>query len=296
MLASESDLFACGHKIYIPSPGTKGALPTQTQPQESPLKTSKQLSPLRGHLKELGKSLSFNDEVVTEVSPHLLSYAKSKKLVEKSLFRASSIGIRTRTQRPTNQLIGRHSCRGDMKRHVPCNLASVLDAGQTNEKLLPRSDWPTVHVGTVPLPLSSPSPTKKPPNNIFATVEGKRIKELYTEDPSDNLLVDKSSYQLLQQNPITSHSLFLDRMESPPVRNYLGELQDGARPLHQKMADRTELVLDNGAKFDAVVQESFPRSPSEWCAESETQKKETKISNVKGYRKWLDFPQPAQVS
>lgn len=290
MLAPETDLFACGHKVYIPSPGTpserKDRHVSAAAIRESPLKTSKQLSPLNNHLKELGRSLSFNDDVVTEISPHLLSYAKSKELVGRSLFRPSTIGIKTRT-RPTNTLTGRHNCRGDMKRHVPCNLAGVLDnTEQTNGmQLLP------YNLGTVPSP---PSPTK-PASNIFATVAGYGIKGLDT-GTSENVITEGSRKRLWQKNSIPSQSLFSERMESPPLRDYLSELQDGARPVHQKMADRTELVLDNGAKFEAVVQESFPRSPREWCApHGKAVKKEKKITNVRGYQKWLDFPQPAKV-
>ncbi len=296
MLAPEPELFACGHKVYIPSPRTPSErngrhLPVTTT-TELPLKTSKQLSPLNSHLIELKKSLSFNDEVVTDVSPHLLSYAKSKKLAGKSLFRPESIGIKTRT-RPTNPLIGRHNCRGDMKRHIPCNLLSSFDTGQNNRVFLSQPDWSTMRLAPL-----SPSPTKCE-NNVFATVHGYTLKDVDIKDSAQNLIIKESSKLLQQKNSwsLPLQPLLSERIESPELQDYLSELQHGARPVHQKMADRTEVILDNGAKFDTVVQESFPRSPREWCAESsEAGKKEKKITTVRGYRKWLDFPQPAQVS
>ena len=322
MIVSETDLYACGRKVqYIRSPSP--TLSPRARYSRSDLRPAttkehlhrapKHLPPLNSHLKELGQSLDFSDEVITEISPHLLSYAKSKQRAVKCLFRPDDLGINTHSRPPRNAPIGRHNCRGDMKRHLPCHL--VESPSGDNSKTIDHrnsrhSDWNTdTDTKTTTKAGIYMAPSTKSvlwEDETLGKVSSYTARRL-TGKPS-NISIEDSSRSLLhrQQSSIlknTSSLSFFDMFSeseglvSPPPRGYLSEFQDGARPVHQKMADRTKLVLDSGAKFDAVVEDSFPYSPTEWCgAASEAENKETKIESVRGYRKWLDFPQPAQVS
>ncbi len=338
MIASaESDLYACGRRVqYIPSPSLSPRASSSSSKRghevgherpgaatkEHSHRTPKQLPPLNNHLKELGKSLDFNDEVVTDISPHLLSYAKSKKRDIKCLFRPDDLGIKTYSRPPRNAPIGRHNCRGDMKRHLPCHLVES-PSRHTNRGIDDKNGvLGSRHYSTdLNLPTGSVTKTTNK-TGIYMAPSTKSVlwedetlgkvssytarrltgkpSNISIEDSSRSLLLNRQSRSSIVKNAsnLSCFDMYNDSegLVSPPPRDYLTEFQDGARPVHQKMADRTKLVLDSGAKFDAVVEDSFPYSPTEWCgAAGEAEKKETKIENVRGYRKWLDFPQPAQV-
>lgn len=340
MIASKTDLYACGHKVYIPSPRTSPRTGLDSRPQSrrhnrstfsdgtsfgQTSKTHRHMSPLYTHLQELGKNLEFSDDVITEVSPHLLSYAKSKKSI-RSLFCPNNLGILTPHSRPTREPIGRHDCRGEIKKHLPClSSPGVRDRDLTS---LPKTDGVGSKLSEIDCKLHEQHLGKTKRLTNTRVYMAPSTKSVLWEDEtlgkvssytarrlsgkhstvSVDILLSRSKPALVQEQESVvknaSSSLFsnvlsqsdMEQSVSPPPRDFLSELQDGARPVHQKIADQTKIILDSDGKFDTVIEDLFPYPPNHWSETKETGKSEKRINNVQGYRRWLDFPQPCQVS
>lgn len=81
--------------------------------------------------------------------------------------------------------------------------------------------------------------------------------------------------------------------DSPPRRDFLAQLQGGARPVRQKKPDSRTIVLDNDAHFVKTLQRVYPQEPRDWC-ESEAVPGSGR-RYVRGQLRWTDMPQPVKV-
>ena len=79
-------------------------------------------------LTELGNTLNFTDDVISSRSPQSVPYAKARVQL-RSLYKPSDLDLGQRRMKATGgRLVGRHDCRGEPRRHMPCYLSDVEDA------------------------------------------------------------------------------------------------------------------------------------------------------------------------
>ena len=330
MIASETDLFACGYKVHIPSlqslptsskddrsaPATQARSPVASTSAHRP----KNSSQLNSQVKDLGKSLAFSDDVVSTRSPHSVSYSKAKGGL-KALYQPNDLGIGSH-MKTTSNTVGRHDCRGEPKKHLPCHLHNPTDTkpeypqrNKRNTKSLTQQNDLDFHQ----LPKHTRGITTKPglcmvpseksvlwEDEILGKVSSSTARQLtgqishLTLDGKENPNHSHPSSFVPNQSTGIFSDIFREddverntQLSTPPQPDYLSECRDGARPVHQRKGGNT-IVLDNGALFDKVLQETYPLSPSKWC-EAESNEVTPKVASVKGYIKWLDLPQPTQV-
>ena len=79
----------------------------------------------------------------------------------------------------------------------------------------------------------------------------------------------------------------------PSPKNYIQQLEAGAKPLYTPGKERT-IVLDNNTAFKKVLQVSYPPPPSKYITSQQT-KPSTKDKEEVHHRRWLDVPQPVEV-
>ncbi len=77
--------------------------------------------------------------------------------------------------------------------------------------------------------------------------------------------------------------------------DFLVALGEGARPIRQGKGGRT-IVLDNDARFEKVLQGSYPQQPVDWCRTEAEDGLGLGRSVVKGSMRWSGLPQPAKVA
>ena len=86
----------------------------------------------------------------------------------------------------------------------------------------------------------------------------------------------------------------MDTEAVSPPKDFLAELMRGAHPVHQRKGNGTTIVLDNTARFDKVLQSSYPQQPREWFEKDGTAHPLGR-TYVKGQQRWMNMPQPARV-
>ena len=345
MISSGStDFFACGYKVRMPNiqnrvGGGRSNTPSTARP--SPRKNTHSIrSQVRDsgrQVNELSKLLSFTDDVVSHRSPMSISYTKAREST-RTLFKPEDLdmGIGAHLKK-TRGIVGRHDCRGEPKRHIPCHLqpddhSSLLGiqhgtiglSAQTKRDLvLERSSHDQLHIdddyflGRV----RSVAPSKSIPwqEQTLKKMSSSTARHLTGQPSRDNFdddlrpLTYKCSHLSRRTCIITSAELD-DRKDVtsfdttctddlPQPRSFISELQAGARPVHQRMGDGNTILLSNNARFNKVLQPSYPHSPSQWqegpkaevavAMEGEGEMEEG--AHVIGYRRWSDFPQRAKV-
>ena len=349
MISSGSDFFACGYKVRMPNIQKhvdRGRSNTPSTARPSP-RIYKNTHSIRSQahdsgrrVNELSKLLSFTEDVISHRSPVSISYTKAREST-RTLFKPEDLdmGIGAHLKK-TKGIVGRHDCRGEPKRHMPCHLqpddhishlegtqyGSIGLSGRTKQDLvLERNSHNQSHVkddhflGRV----RSVAPSKSIPwqEQTLEKVSISTARHL-TGQPSkdsfdDNLrpLTHKRSHQ--RRHHIISDSEFGDdkdvtRFDTtlmddlPPPRSFISELQAGARPVHQSTGDGNTILLSNNARFNKVLQPSYPHSPSQWQERPKTGgpaeamggeggEEEEESAHVRGYRRWSDFPQRAKV-
>jgi hypothetical protein len=243
----------------------------------------------------------------------------------------------------TKGTVGRHDCRGEPKRHIPCHLqpddhtshlagtqfGSIGLSGQTKQDLIHernnhhnqlhiKDDYFLDRVRSVAPSNSIPwkeQTLKKVSSSTARHLTGQPSRDSF----DDNLrpLTHKRSHQrrrtiigdteLGDGRDVTHFDTTLVD-DLPPPRNFISELEAGARPVHQCTGDaRNSIFLSNNTRFNKVLQPSYPHSPSQWREASETgaaeavggeegeEEEEEEGAHVRGYRRWSDFPQRAKV-
>ena len=295
---------------------------------------------------ELSKLLSFTDDVVSHRSPASISYTKAREST-RSLFKPEDLdmGIGAHLKK-TRGVVGRHDCRGEPRRHIPCHLqadeySSLIAGAQYGNTGLPaQAKQGPVHVlerdshdqlfvddnyflGRV----RSVAPSKSIPwqEQTLKKVSSSTARHL-TGQPSQDNFDDMNLRPLMYRRSRQSRHVIsnaeldgkidvthFDSMcmctdDLPPPRSFISELQAGARPVHQHSGDGNTILLSNNARFNKVLQPSYPHSPSQWQEGPKTEvaplameggeggeEEEEEGPHVIGYRRWSDFPQRAKV-
>ena len=341
MISSGSDFFAVGYKVRMPNiqhrSGSVNSSGTPARP--SPRKTScaarSQSHNAGRDINELSKILSFSDDVVSHRSPNSVTYTKAKEGAH-SLFKVSDLDVHIGSHlKKSRGDVGRHDCRGELKRHIPCHLqleericAPRLDttllkvpAGsliKRDHSALQRnshgqSDY-NLFLGRV----KSVAPSSSIPwqEQTLTKVSSSTARHLIglpsTDSLDDNhrqLSHKKSSRQfkraITQSNEDEREASCSDTDELPQTNNFMKELETGAKPVHQMKGDGNTIVLTNDARFNKVLQPSYPHPPSHWHV-SEDSKPVTTAATITtegsdedncviGYQRWSDFPQRAKV-
>ena len=353
MITSGSDFFACGYKVRMPNiqkhvDGGRSNTPSTARPSPRIKNTHSLRSQARDsgrRVNELSKLLSFTDDVVSHRNPVCISYTKAREST-RTLFKPEDLemGIGAHLKK-TKGIVGRHDCRGEPKRHVPCHLqpddhishlegtqyGSIGLSGQSRRDLiLERNSHNRLHVkddhflGRV----RSVAPSKSIPwqEQTLEKVSSSTARHLTGQPSKDNFddnlhvrpLTHKRSHQRRHHSMAISDSEFGDEKDVthfdttlmddlPPPKNFISELQAGARPVHQCAGDGNTILLSNNARFNKVLQPSYPHSPSQWQERPKTgglaealggegeEEEEEEGAHVRGYRRWSDFPQRAKV-
>eukprot|EP00731_Ephydatia_muelleri_P016584 Em0009g1008a len=261
---------------------------------------------------ELCRTLKFDDEVVLSRCPQSIGY---KKALEMDLHGASRLSERKGRLRP----LGRHNCRGDLKRHVPCHPRSQsLPVDVKLVTTAPRPSFLHTPEGKATL-TANPSVASVRPDVFHATAseewEAKTLLRLssataqrlgglqgpappppsaatFTPAPTSRerreaapSLADEKSKGQLQQpasTPATS-------------TRFLVEFLSGALPIHRPHCTDTTILLDNKSKFEKVLQEKFPQEPHEWCSDTCAVPCVAR-KYTRGVQRWTSLPQPAEDS
>ena len=329
MISSGSDFFACGYKVRMPNIQNRaGSGRSGEASRPSPRKNGHSF---RHHsvdsgkqVNELSKLLSFSDDVVSHRSPQSVTYIKAKEN-SRSLFRPDDLDIGIGSHlRKTRGVVGRHDCRGEPKRHIPCHLQSddnsgppvsgqFYTTGQMKQDLsFERSSQDQVRgkeedifLGRVKsVPSSKSVPWRE---QTLKKVSSSTAKHL-TGQPSSDSLDDNHRQLSYRQSRQLRHVSTDDKLERtvvlcgdsddlPPPKNFIKELKMGAKPVHQLKGDGNTIILTNNACFNKVLQPSYPQHPSQWhdSSKAETTAAVEEDNCARGYRRWLDFPQRAKV-
>ena len=343
MLPSGSDFFACGHKVHMPNiqAGSKSQRTHKTvsfkeenngsdnqrrssrAAKSHPATNVASQFSVQQHVDELSKTLEFSYDVVSTRSPHMISYSHGKGR-NRSLFKANSLGINTTHDRTpkTNGVVVRHNCRGEPKRHMPCNLSmdhTTPPSSTHTWKAMPIPNSRGHTCNTLPgltssnelvsteskvkrtsvVPLSKSFPWEEETLHKVSSSTARRLVGL----PSTISVTQNASHDQQQLSPRHSNIRdgreseykmeWTERSSSPPLRSYVSQIRTGAKPVHQPRGEPESIILSNDAHFNKVLQTSYPQSPRFDGDECVPSSREGAIT--KGYRKWLDYPQPVKV-
>lgn len=320
MLQGRSELYSCAAKVHTPALRTQmdAKAHDSVRGGNTQQKHMCTFTPYREHaapsldVSELCRTLKFDDEVVLSRCPQSIGY---KKALEMNLHGALHLSER-KDKRP----LGRHNCRGELKRHVPCQPRSQslpvdvkLDTTAQKRSFLrtPEGGKPTstanpsvasVHSDVFQaaaseeweaktlLRLSSATARRlargglpgAEPAATFTPAPAPTSRERREAVPS---LADENSKGQLQQPASTSAT----------SNRFLAEFLSGALPVHRPRCTDKTIVLDNKSKFKKVLQDKFPQEPYEWCTDSSCAVPCVARKYTKGVQRWTSLPQPAEV-
>ena len=285
---------------------------------------------VKRQVSELSRTLVFSEEVVSDISPECVSYASVKGDM-RTLFKPNSLGLGM--QKKTMECVGRHDCRGEPKRHLPCHLyqprqeqAVPMHArDKTFHMQRSHHEFPGEHSRyadgsglvlqhAMVVPPSKSLPWEEQTLQRLSTstktmLEANRDAVAATDRERTMLSVGKSppkAHRLeymwssgeitLPQGPRPHTQRPTDVDVVPQPKDFLTELKRGAHPVHQRKGDGTSIVLDNAAHFNKVLQSSYPQQPREWY-EMDTSSAAPPMGRtyVRGQQRWMDMPQPARV-
>ena len=331
MQKSEPDLFACGTGVRIPSlSATVGRRSAQTNAPPDTRRPCRAPRTANDRITDLSRTLAFSEEVVSDISPECVSYAKAKGRM-RSLFRPGDLGLGVCLRQSPRESGGRHDCRGEPKRHIPCHLRQprqeqwIPTRTGHEEKLLhtvPSQDlglphklsytkdgslefW---HAKMVPPSKSLPweeqtlQRLSSSTTMMLSTKRGTAMTETMLPVKKSPQKWSSSEQTTFSKEQSSHHHHSCSNWERRPVdteaasppKDFLTELKRGAHPVHQRRGDSTTIVLDNMARFDKVLQSSYPQQPQEWFEKDGTARPLGR-TYVKGQQRWMDMPQPARV-
>lgn len=341
MISSGSDFFPVGYKVRMPNIQHRSGsvnsnkVPTNLSPRKRTSTGPPPHSHARRDINQLSKFLTFADDVVSQRSPNSVTYTKAREGAH-SLYKPSDLDVSIGSHlKKSKGVVGRHDCRGELKRHVPCHLQ--LDDPNTAPR--PGTQW-----NATPGPLIKRDHSTLSQRNSHGQFEENfflsRVKSVAPSSsvpwqeqtltkvssstarhliglPSMDSLDDNHrhvSYKRAHQNTlgVGMESIVGGRItpggeedDLPRPKNFVRELKSGAKPVHLIKGDGNTIVLTNNARFNKVLQPSYPHPPSHWHAAavesskaggtSAVEEEEEEDGCVVGYRRWSDFPQRAKV-
>ena len=323
MLQASSELYSCAPRVYMPAARAQKGAKVQNKAGGGNTKTTCCRPQLHGtpssDVFELGKALKFDEEVVLSRCPQSLGYKKALEIGLNGGFIPGTTRERERT-RPL--ALGRHNCRGELKRHAPCHLRSQslpLDA-----KLLtttaPRLFLEALENST-PIANSCVAPEVFPvvPSEEWeaktllrlSSATARRFRRQHGHDLTPPEAEPATTAAAAAAVPPTSR----ERRETPAAKpsladeksrdrnkaastpattaRYLAEFLSGALPVHSPHCADTTIVLDNRSKYDKVLQDRFPHAPQRWCPGCNAP--HVARACTRGVQRWTDLPQPSEV-
>ena len=316
MISSGSDFFPVGYKVRMPtvhnrrtgsSSGSVSA-PTKSSPRKPIHSVRAHSHNLAGReVNELSRVLTFSDDAVSHISPRLVSYNKAKE-GSRSLFKVKDLDVDIGSHvKKAKGLVGRHDCRGELKRHHPCHLqvSEHIDPQPSSRwaaaipvkrnRSFQNSSGDQVHdregeffFGRV----RSVAPSTSIPwqDQTLTKVSSTTARHLVGLPSSDNVDDDKkrqvshrrSHHLHVHVDPTSAtDTVTIDRDTGgeqetgschsdllQATKDFVKELKGGSKPVHQLNGDGNTIVLSNDARFSKVLQPSYPHSPSQWQAQS----------------------------
>ena len=293
-----SDLFPCGERVHMPSVRGSGyTRPTLSTacPRGDPSCGEQLLrggrsgaGKLRTRVNELGSALAFSDEVVSEHSPQSVSYSKARDDL-RALFKARSVVEADRGARVSSRPRRRH--------HLPCHLQRFRDPPLPERSYLQSLPAELSHTS-----VQRPSGANMRAETVFQSeslpwaertlqrLSSSTAVDLASSRSCREVAAKKTTGLVLRGSETSVPQEEEEEVGGAPVQQqaYLQQLQRGAKPV---FSDATTIVLDNHTRFEKVLQPTCPGQPGDWCASRAA----PAGGFTRGYRKWLDFPQPCKV-
>lgn len=341
MISSGSDFFEVGYKVRMPniqhrsgSVNSSGT-PAMPLPRKTNCAAHSQSHTAGRDISELSKILSFSDDVVSHRSPSSVTYSKAKESAH-SLFKVNDLDVHIGSHlKKSRGVVGRHDCRGLPKRHIPCHLhlEEPICAPRLGTMLLKVSAESMIKrdhsalqgnnheqsdenffLGRVKsVAPSSSIPWQEQTLSKINSSTARHLVGLPSTDTLDDDNYRQLSHKSSRQIKLAVAQSYEDKREAscgdtddvPQPANFTRELETGARPVHQMKGAGNTIVLTNNARFNKVLQPSYPHPPSHWNV-SENSKPDTTSATITtegadeddcviGYRRWSDFPQRAKV-
>ena len=311
--ALTNDLYVCRDRVHIPSIKVTTGAKTQRKSGSEAADSVQSTTPrtpdsqsgsrarrrhtvgdaqgsLRTHLGELGKTLTFSEDVVSSRSPHSVSYRQARCSLAR-VFHHVTAGEDSRRRRgQLSELagdVGRHSCRGEPKRHALCHLREAQTAAGHQDRGGGWRQFGGPHrIQSVPNAASVPCASRVPslPSNMHhgnipsypsnMLYRGVRVvpasKSIPWEKEALGRLSSSTAVRLgrerqgggredavhdpeVRGQPSLSH-----REENEPeqeesvhmTQDYITSLEQGAKPVFLGSGGENVIVLDNDTTFE----------------------------------------------
>ena len=285
-------------------------------------------------ISELGAQLCFEEDVVLSQCPEAVTYSEARRRLGQ-LCRSEGLPLRAGRSKGDGFSVetGRHDMRGTLKKHRPCRIHSP--SPPSVPRRAGKLRLPPLKASSIITSFSSEAGLKSEPGShdtlrgvweeamlfgvcsstarlFMSTARGKdreRLSELLQKKEERELGVMQEFPTPGVSSPSVSEGederLDVCLEEKLPVtsRDFLAELQQGVTPVHQQGGGKT-IVLSNDARFEKVLQSSYPQPPQEWLKEgreegrrSERQlQRHPRVKAVRGYQRWIALPERAKVS
>ena len=276
MLNQQKVAMASGGEASLPpapAPVQRNAEPVLRRSILKPVKGSQDLAPsertprhtkFSDQVADLSKRLVFSDAAIMDLSSAVCSYESAREN-SSQLFRIHNMGIdRSRKK----QLVGRHDNRGSGNRHLPCHLTQPPPRS-TELVSVPGEPYGQGatggHISWKQNPLQKDASIKGEPSAAE--------KPSAAEEPS---------------------AAELTLLTSPEPKNFMEQLEKGAKPFH--LTGRESMILlDNNTMFKKVLQSRYPQPPDQYQVARPPAVRRP-LAVRKGHKRWLDLPKPIEVS
>ena len=304
---SSGSLFSCNYPPFTP-PARKRR--HNRFRSEGARRTNRQIT-------ELGSQLSFRKDVVLSQCPEAITYQEAKQHM-RQLCRAEWLPQERKNYGVRFNVVdvGRHDVRGTLKMHKPClpplhiphhvkhplpPIRTIMSPYQ--QSLMAESDiystgsakdWIRRMWEKAVLFGVSQSTARGFVSNAKG-IDKQRLSETLNQleenglDDIDTVGTDDEGDQQLDEA--------VEKGTVSVAPSFLFELQQGATIVHQREKRREETVLlSNNARFEKVLQPSYPQVPQEWLSTRKSQDgKEVEDKVVRGQQRWVALPKRAQV-
>ena len=301
---SSGSLFSCNYPPFT-SPARKRHHNRFRSRSEGARRTDRQIS-------ELGSQLSFRKDVVLSKCPEAITYQEAKQHIGQ-LCRAELLPQARKKHGVRFDVVdvGRHDVRGTLKMHKPC--LPQLHTPHHVKRPLP----PIRTISPYPQSLMAESDMYSTGSTrdwirrmwekavLFGVSQSTARGFVSNAKGSDKQRLTDTLNQL-EENGLDEYDTAgtddegdqqTDEQEAVPVApSFLLELDLGAKIVHQQENRKEETVLlSNNARFEKVLQPSYPQVPHDWLSKSRSGEdgKEDKV--VRGLHRWVALPKRTQV-
>lgn len=262
--------------LYLP----KVEEPLQSQRSYSAGKpTRKRACSFTHQIGELSKALVFAEDALASV-PAPSSYASAHQ-TSKHLFNHQTMSVPFRYRRRASK-VGRHDTRGSGSKHLPCHLTRSLPYATEGARRAQEEN--------------------RKESSAYTAEESSTIYHATKDLAAYSRKGQLSSLSKGKQYSATAREGSAVSTVAGP-KAFVEHLAAGAKPLHLLQGRASTILLDNNALFKKVLQPRFPPPPNEFHLADGDAKKTLQATSerrpmafVQGHRRWLDLPQPVEVS